>query len=119
MTPTRDGVSLRVHRNSQKIPRKDLQKERNKEFELITVTISLAATAKRKQLSNCHRQTSFQCSHAKPVTSRNSAPRIWEGGKFFHAVRQNIYEIKLTLHCFIFPSLEDKGDSSADIILMI
>ena len=28
------------------------------------------------------------CSHAKHVTSRNSALRIWEGGKkFFHAVR--------------------------------
>ena len=70
--PTWDCVSLRVHRTSQTIPRKDLQKEMNEEFELITVTISLAATAKRKQLSNCHRQTSFQCSHAKHVTSRNS-----------------------------------------------
>ena len=63
--PTWDCVSLRVHRTSQKISQKDLQKEMNEEFELITVTISLAATAKRKQLSNCHRQTSFQCSHAK------------------------------------------------------
>ena len=43
--PTWDCVSLRVHRTSQKIPRKDLQKEMNEEFELITVTISLAATA--------------------------------------------------------------------------
>ena len=73
--PTWDCVSSRVHRTSQKIPRKDLQKEMNEEFELITVTISLAATAKRKQLSNCHRQTSFQCSHAKHVTSRNLGRR--------------------------------------------
>ena len=43
--PTEDCVSLRVHRTSQKIPWKDLQKEMNEEFELITVTISLAATA--------------------------------------------------------------------------
>ena len=43
--PTWDCVSLRVHRTSQKVPRKDLQKEMNEEFELITVTISLAATA--------------------------------------------------------------------------
>ena len=99
--PTWDCVSLRVHRTSQKIARKDLQEEMNEEFEIIiTVTISLAATAKRKQLSNCHRQTSFQCSHAKHVTSRNSASRIWEGGKkFFHAVRWNIYEIQLALDC--------------------
>ena len=82
-----ETVSLRVHRTSQKIPRKDLQKEMNEEVELITVTISLAGTAKRKELSNCHRQTSFQYSQAKHVTSRNSAPRIWEGGtKFYHAV---------------------------------
>ena len=74
MIPTWDCVSLRVHRASQKIPRKDPQKEMNEEFELITVKISLAATGKRKQLSNCHRQTNFQCSHAKHVTSRNSAP---------------------------------------------
>ena len=45
----------------------------NEEFELITVTISLAATAKRKQLSNCHRQTSFQCSHAFGKEGRNSS----------------------------------------------
>ena len=65
-----------------------MNEESAEELELITVTISLAATAKRTQLSNCHRQTSFQRSHAKNVTSRNSAPRIWEGGKkFFHAVR--------------------------------
>ena len=56
--PTYDCVSLRVHRTSQKIPRKDLQKEMNEKFELITVTISHFATAKGKQLSNCHRQTS-------------------------------------------------------------
>ena len=43
--PTWDCVSLRVHRTSQTIPRKDLQKEMNEKFELITVTISLAATA--------------------------------------------------------------------------
>ena len=102
--PTWDCVSLRVHRTSQKISRKDLQKEMNEEFELITVAISLAATAiNEKQLSNCHRQTSFQWSHAKHVTSSNSAPRIWEGGKkFFHAVPYNIYEINLALDCFIF-----------------
>ena len=73
-------------------------------FEFITaadehIIIPLADTVKRKQLSNCHRQTSFQQSHAKHVTSRNSAPRIqvvWEGTKkFFHAVRSNIYEMKL------------------------
>ena len=86
--PTWDCVSLRVRRTYQKIPRNDLQKEMNEAFELITVIISLAATAKRKQLSNCHRQTSSQCSHARYVTSRNSSPRIWDGGKkFFHAVR--------------------------------
>ena len=38
--PTLDCVSLRVYRTSQKIPRKDLQKEMNEEFELITVTIT-------------------------------------------------------------------------------
>ena len=86
---------LRVHTTSQKIPRKDLQKEMNKEFELITVTISLAATAKRKQLSNCHSKPAFSAVIAKHVTSRTSARRIWEGGKkFFHAV--------LALDCFIF-----------------
>ena len=37
-------VSLRDHRTSQMIPRKDLQKEVNDEFELITVKISLAAS---------------------------------------------------------------------------
>ena len=47
--PTCDCVSLRVHRTSQKISRKDLQKEMNEEFELITVIISLAATAKRNK----------------------------------------------------------------------
>ena len=63
-------------------------KEMNEEFEFITITISLAASAKRKQLSNCHRQTSFQCSHAKHVTSRIILPRVfgrreeipWGGG---------------------------------------
>lgn len=73
-------------------------------FEFITaadghITIPLSDTVKRKQLSNRHRQTSFQQSHAKHVTSRNSAPRIqvvWEGRKkFFHAVCSNIYEMKL------------------------
>ena len=49
----------------------------NEEFELITITISLAASAKRKQLSNCHRQTSFQCSHATHVTSRIILPRAF------------------------------------------
>jgi len=56
-------------------------KEMNEEFEFITITISLAASAKRKQLSNCHRQTSFQCSHAKHVTLYNSAPFIWKEGR--------------------------------------
>ena len=46
---------LRVHRTSQKIPRKDLQKEMNEEFELITVTISLAATAMNE--NNCRTAT--------------------------------------------------------------
>ena len=82
--PTWDCGSSRVHRTSQTIPRKDPQKEMNEEFELITVTISPPP----RQLSKCHRRTSFQCSHAKRVMSRNSAPRIWEGGKkLFHAVR--------------------------------
>ena len=73
---------------SQTIPRKDLQKEMNEECELISVTISLAATVKGKQLSNCHRQTSFQCGHVKHVKSRNSASSIGEGGKkFFYAKR--------------------------------
>ena len=40
---------------SQKIPRKDLQKEMNEEFELITVTISLAATAMKG--NNCRTAT--------------------------------------------------------------
>ena len=53
--PTWDCVSLRVHRTSQKIPRKDLQKEMNEEFELITVKISLAATAMNQ--NNCRTAT--------------------------------------------------------------
>ena len=37
---------------------------------------STCRLGKTKQLSNCHRQTSFSaCSHAKYVTSRNSASR--------------------------------------------
>ena len=40
-----------------------------------------ATAMNQNNLSNCHRPTSFQCSHAKHVTSRNSAQRIWEGGK--------------------------------------
>ena len=53
--PTRDCVSLRVHRTSQKIRRKDLQKEMNEEFELITVTISLSARAMNE--NNCRTAT--------------------------------------------------------------
>ena len=45
---TWDCVTLSVHKTSQKIPRKDLQKEMNEEFELKTIKISLASTAKRK-----------------------------------------------------------------------
>ena len=59
--PTWDCVSLRVHRTSQKIPRKDLQKEMNEEFELITETISLASTAMNE--NNCRTAT------GKPVFS--------------------------------------------------
>ena len=71
--PTCDCVSLRVHRTSQKISRKDLQKEMNEEFELITVAISIAATAVNE--NNCRTAT------GKPAFSAVSAPRIWEGGK--------------------------------------
>ena len=49
--PTWDCVSLRVHRTSPKISRKDLQKKMNEELELFTVTISLAATAMNE--TNC------------------------------------------------------------------
>ena len=60
----------------------------NKGFALsLVLKVKLFGTRKWPN-SNCHRQTSFQCSHAKHVTSRNSAPRVWEGGKkFFHTVR--------------------------------
>ena len=61
----------------------------NEEFELITVTISLAATAMNE--NNCRTATgkpafsAVMQSMSRHVTSR---PRIWEGGKkFFHAVR--------------------------------
>ena len=42
-----------------------------------------------KQASICrHGKTKTTVELPKHVTSRNSVPRIWEGGKkFFHAVR--------------------------------
>ena len=49
--PTWDCVSLRVHRTSETIRRKDLQREMNEQFELITVTISLAAAEMNE--NNC------------------------------------------------------------------
>ena len=65
-----------------------MNEESAEELELITVTISLAATAMNE--NNCRTATgkpAFSGVSAKHVTSRNSAPRIWEGGKkFFHAV---------------------------------
>ena len=44
-----------MQRTSQTIPRKDFQKEMNEEFELITVTISLTATAMNE--NNCRTAT--------------------------------------------------------------
>ena len=58
--PTRDCVSLRVYKTS-KIPQKDLKKEMREEFELINVTISLAA--KLQNENNC------QIATGKPVFS--------------------------------------------------
>ena len=82
----------------------------NKESLLITVTISLAATAKRKQPQSTPDNSNlqgnykkvrvtgsrlYQTATGKPVVSavmqsmsRQSSSRIWEEGEiFFHAVR--------------------------------
>ena len=68
----------------------------NEEFELITVTISLAATAMNE--NNCRTAT------GKPAFSSvmQSMSRHVGEKKFFRTVYLNIYEIKLALYCFIF-----------------
>ena len=74
------GGKVICHRTSQKIPRKDLQKEMNEEFELITATISLAARAMNE--NNCRAAT------GKPAFSSvmQSMSRHVGGKKFFHTV---------------------------------
>ena len=63
--PTWDCVSRRVHKISQKIPRKDLKKEMREEFELINVTISLARQGKTKTTVKLQQANQFSVQSCK------------------------------------------------------